>query len=122
MREFRVHPIAWLARFAVTDPIGQDDKKFRRVKRLVFSKQFACELWPDKLRTASGRPVHDQHGIAYLALRILVDFSNGPVVDPQFRQCLAGVSIKIAEYVIVFRRRGIIRRAQWPNDPEQTKE
>jgi hypothetical protein len=45
-----------------------------------------------------------------------------PVVDPQFRRRLAGSKFEIADYVIVFRRRWIIRRAQWANDHEQIEE
>jgi len=35
--KFRVHPVAWLARFAVTDPSG-NTMKLRRIERLIFPK------------------------------------------------------------------------------------
>jgi len=49
-------------------------------------------------------------------------FADCPVADPQFRQDLAGCKLEMAGYVIVFHRHWIIRRAQWPNDHEQTEE
>jgi hypothetical protein len=52
----------------------------------------------------------------------LLSFPDCPVVDPQFWQGLAGCKLEMADCVIVFRPHWIIRRAQCPNDHEQTKE
>ena len=41
MREFCVIAAARLARSAVTDPVRQHDEVFRRIERLIFTKQFA---------------------------------------------------------------------------------
>ena len=37
-RKFGVHPVAWLARFAVSNAIWQHDEKFRRVEWLIFAE------------------------------------------------------------------------------------
>ena len=60
-REFGVHAVAGLARFAVTDAVRQHDEKFRRIERLIFSKQLTGKFRANKLRAAAGRPVHDQN-------------------------------------------------------------
>jgi hypothetical protein len=39
-----VQTIARLARFAVTNSIRQDDKKFRGIERLTIAEKFACKL------------------------------------------------------------------------------
>lgn len=111
MRQFCVHPIAWLTRFSVTDPVGQDDEKFRRVEWLIFSKKFARELRPDELRSAPGCPVQDQHRVRRFALGIFIHLAKRAIMNPQFRQRLAGSKSEIADYVISFCRRGIIRCA-----------
>ena len=107
-REFRVHAVARFARFAVANPVRQHDEKFRRVERLIFSKQLAGKFRANKLRAAAGCPVHDQNGIGRFALRIFLRFSQRPIMDAQLRQCFAGLKFEIANREIAFGRRGII--------------
>ena len=80
-REFCVHAVARLARFAVANPVRQHDEKFRRVERLIFSKQLTGKFRANKLRAAAGCPVHDQNGICRFALRIFLRFSQCPIMD-----------------------------------------
>ena len=96
MREFRVHAIARLARFAVTDPVRQHDEIFRRVERLILSKQFAGKFRANKLRAAARCPVHDENGIGSLALRVFLRFPQCSIMDTQLRQCFARLKFEIA--------------------------
>ena len=80
-REFCVHAVARLARFAVANPVRQHDEKFCRVERLIFSKQLAGKFRANKLRAAAGCPVHDQNRICRFALRIFLRFSQRSVMD-----------------------------------------
>ena len=61
-----MHPVARFARFAVTDPIGQHDEKFRRIERLILSEKFAGKFRTNELRAAARRPVHDENGVGVL--------------------------------------------------------
>ena len=89
-REFCVHAVARLARFAVADPVRQHDEKFRRVERLIFSKQLTGKFRTNKLRAAAGGPVHDQNGICRFALRVFLRCSrvsdNGCAAPAVFRR------------------------------------
>ena len=73
----------------MTNRVRQHDEKFRRIERLIFSKQLAGKLRTDKLRTAAGCPVHDENCIRRFALRIFLRFSQRPVMQTQLRQCFA---------------------------------
>ena len=48
-RKFCVHAVARLTRFPVTDAIGQNDEKFRRVERLARTKKLAGEFRADRI-------------------------------------------------------------------------
>ncbi len=86
-RKPRVHSVTRLARFPVAYAIRQDDEKFRRVQRLIFPEQFAGKFRPNKLRAATGRPVHDENRIRCFPLRVFLWFTQRPVMDAQFGQC-----------------------------------
>ena len=88
-REFRVHSVTRLARFAVADAVRQHDEEFRRIERLILPEQFASKLRANELRAATGCPVHDKNGIRRFALRILLRFPERPVMQAQLRQCFA---------------------------------
>src|SRR5262249_2899153 len=88
-REFRVHPIARLARFAVADSVWQHDKKFRRIERLIFPEQLAGEFRSNKLRATASCAVYDENGVRRFALRVSLWFSQRPIVETQLRQCFA---------------------------------
>ena len=60
--------IALLARFAVTNCIREDDKKLRRIERLIFSKQLTGKLGANKLRAAASGTMHDENSIRRFAL------------------------------------------------------
>jgi hypothetical protein len=107
-REFRMHPVARFARFAVTDPVWQHDEKFRGIKRLIFPEELAGKLRADKLRAAAGRPVHDENCIRRFALRIFLRFSERPVMETQLWQCFPRSKLEIANRVIALSRRRII--------------
>ena len=110
MRKLRVQAVARFARFAVTDSVRENDKKFRYVQWLIFSKQFARELGSNKLGAAAGRAVHDENGIARLALGVLVNLAERSIMNSQFRQCFAGCEPEISDRVIAFSRWRIIGR------------
>ena len=80
------------------------------IERLVLPEKFAGKFRPDKLRAAARRPVRDQNGVAHIPFRILVDLPERPIMNPQLRQRLAGSELEVANRVIAFRRRRIIRR------------
>ena len=84
-RKFCVHAVARLARFAVADPVRQNDEKFRRIQRLIFPEEFAGKLRPNKLRAAARCPMHDENCIGRLALRIFLRLSERPIMETQLR-------------------------------------
>src|SRR3989442_13797525 len=96
VRKLRVQAVARFARFTVADSVRQDEKKFGRVQRLIFSKQFAREFGSNKLGAAAGRAVHYENGIARLALGVLVDLAERSLMNWQFRQCFAGCEPEIS--------------------------
>src|SRR6266542_6741528 len=55
-REFCMHAVARLARFAMTDAVRQHDEKFHRIEWLIFTEQFAGKFGANKLRAAAGGP------------------------------------------------------------------
>ena len=112
MREFCVHPVTWLARFAVTDPVRQHDEVFRRIERLIFTKQFAGKFRANKLRAAARCSVHDENRIGGFTFRIFLRLPERPVMEAQLRQCFAGSKFEIADRKVAFCRRGIIGGAQ----------
>src|SRR5207302_11063345 len=91
--------------------IRQDDEEFCRIERLTIAEKFAGKLRSNELRAASSRSMHDQHCVRRLALRIFLRLPQGAVMDAQLRQRFATGEFEIANRVIAFRRRGIIRRA-----------
>src|SRR5260221_4231216 len=54
-REFRMQAVARLARFAVTDPVRQDNEKLGNIERLIFPEKLAGKFRADKLRATAGR-------------------------------------------------------------------
>src|SRR5437016_9999543 len=82
-REFRVHSVTRLARFAVADAVRQHDEEFRRIERLILPEQFASKLGANELRAATGCPVHDKNGIRRLAVRVFLWFTQCPISETQ---------------------------------------
>jgi len=74
-----VQAVAWLARLAVADAVGQHDEVFARVERLPRAKQFAGEIRSDELggRCQSCRGVI-RHGVANHALGVAHRLADGP--------------------------------------------
>src|ERR1700693_6136224 len=107
-RKFRVHSVARLARFAVTDSVREHDEKFRNIERLIFAEKFTGEFWSNELRTAPGRPVHDENRVGRLAVRIFLNLAERAVMNFQFRQRFAGPEFEVANRVIAFSWRRII--------------
>src|SRR5882724_4972098 len=95
----------------MTDSIRQDDEKFGGIERLTAAEKLAGKLRTNKLRAASSRSVHDQHGVRRFSLRIFISLPQGAIMDAQLRQRFATREPEIANRVIAFRRRGIIARA-----------
>src|ERR1051325_1291320 len=106
--KLRVHAVARLARFAVTDSVWQHDEVFRSVERLLFSEKFAGKLGPDKLSTGASCAVQDEDRVRRFALRILLDLPDRPIVNPQLWQDFARSELEIADGVIGFNRRRVI--------------
>ena len=52
---------------------GRMMKYFVGVEQLARAEQLAGELRADELRAAAARAVHDQHGVAHDALRVLAE-------------------------------------------------
>src|SRR6266550_1586102 len=117
-----MHPIARFVRFAVADPVRQHDEKLGLIEWLIFPEKFTAKFWPNKLRAAARRPVHDQYGVARLALRVLLRFPERPIVQPQLWQRLARGELEIANSKIAFRRRRIIGGPQCAGQCEQGDE
>ena len=88
MRKLRAQPIAWFARLAVTDVVREDDEVARGIDEPSGGEEDTCKFWPDELRTASARPVHDQDGVADDAGAVAFGLSQRPVVNPEFRKNL----------------------------------
>src|SRR6266487_3241249 len=89
-REFRVHAVAWLARFTVPDCVRQNDEKLRRIERLVLPEKLIRKFRSrDKLCAAAGGTVHDQYGICRFALRVFLWFSQRSIMKTQLRQYFA---------------------------------
>src|SRR5919106_4862087 len=108
--EFGVPAVAWLARFAVPDRVRQNDKKLRRIQRLILPEKFPGKLRPDKLRATASRPMHDENGIGRFALRIFRRFSERSIMETQLRQRLARRELEIGNSVIALDRRRIVSR------------
>src|SRR5204862_2901904 len=84
-------------------------------------EKFAGEFRPNKLRTAAGGSVHDQNRIARLALVVFVDLAERPIMNPQLRQAFTGSEFEIANGVIAFDRRRVIRRQSAARSQNQQK-
>jgi hypothetical protein len=105
-----VHAVARLARFAVTDSVRQHNEKLRRIERLARTEKFTGEFRANKLRAAAGCSVHDENCISRFALSIFLRFSERPVMNPQPRQCFAGLKFAIPNGIIALGGRRIIGR------------
>ena len=103
-----MQPVARLARFAVADSVRQHDEKFRRIKWLIFTEQFAGKFRANKLRAAAGCPVHDEHCVLCFALRIFLRFPDGSIMDTQLRQRFARGKFEIVDCEVGFDRRRVI--------------
>ena len=106
-RKFRVQSIARLTRFAVANSIRQHDEIFRRVERLIFTEKFAGKFRSNELRAATGRSVHDQHGVREFALDVIA-FAERSVMNSQLGQALSRREFEIVDRVIALVRRRII--------------
>src|SRR6266550_171581 len=107
-RKFGVHAVAWLARFAVPNAVRQHDKKFCRIERLIFPEQLTGKLRPNKLRTASGRSVHDEHCVYCFALSIFFRSSECAIMKPQLRQAFTRGKFEIVDRIVALSRHRII--------------
>ena len=88
-RKFGMHAVTGFARFAVADPIGQNDEKFRRIERLIRSKQLARKFGANKLPAGAGGAVHDQHRISHLpcaSFPVSPAFDNEGAAPAMFRR------------------------------------
>src|SRR5215831_6472839 len=97
VREFRVQPIARLARFSVTYAVGQDDVILCGIQELAGTKQHPAKLIRDELGTGAARSVEDQHGIINSAVGFPMWRAQRSVVQPQLRQSLAILKMKIPD-------------------------
>ena len=77
--------IARLTRFPVTDSIGQNDEKFRRVEWLAGTEQLAGKFRAKELPAAAGCSMHDQNRVGGFSLRILLRLSQGAIMNTQLR-------------------------------------
>ena len=84
-----MHAVTRLARFAVANSVRQHDEKFRRIERLIFSKEFAGKLGRINCAPLPVVPCMMRIGIRRFALRILLRFSQRPIMEAQLRQCFA---------------------------------
>src|SRR5262249_25539912 len=80
---------ARLARPAVADGVGQHDVVPGRIERLPGREQLARELSAHQAPAVAARAVHDEHGVAYHALRVAARRAEGAVVEPELRERLA---------------------------------
>src|SRR5207248_11328646 len=120
-RKFRVHPIARLARFAMTDRVWQNDKKLCCIEWLIFSEKFTRKLQPNELGVTASCSVHDQNCIGRLALRIFLRFAKRPIMETQVRQRLTRSKFEIADCVIALDWRRIISRRSVARGDNQQK-
>ena len=95
-----MHPVARFGRLAVADPVRQHDEKLRRIEWLIFAEKLARKFRPDKLRAATRRPVHNENRVARFALRVLLRFSQRPIMETQLWQCFAPRKFEIANRIV----------------------
>src|SRR5262245_25710689 len=93
----------------MANPVRQHDEKSCRVERLIFPKQLAGKLRPNKLRAAAGSPVHDENGIGRFAFSVFLRSAQCPIMDAQLWESFAGLKFEIANREIAFGRHRIIR-------------
>ena len=96
----------------MADCVRERNEKLGRIERLILSEQFAGKFRPDKLCAAAGGSMHDENGIARLALIVFVDLAERSIMDSQFGRSLTGRELKIADRVIGFDWRRIIGGAR----------
>ena len=108
----------WACWISVADVVGQDEEVFRRVEQLSWTEKDSCEDRPQEAAAGASGPVKDQNGVRRPAICVLHWFAERPIVDPRFRQRLAGLKMKIAYDEVTFLRRrpslrGLIRLSAW---------
>src|SRR5579859_1894325 len=101
-RKMRVHSVARLGRFPVSNSIRQNHKIFRHVERLPRPVQFICKLRRQELRTRSARPMKNQNGVRHSSLRIPLRRPQRPVMQLQLRQRFPRPKLEIVRNVIAF--------------------
>ena len=85
------------------DAVRKNDKVASRIERLARTEQDACKLRLEKLMPGAACSVKDEHGVGGTPMRVLNRFAKRGVVQPQFRQRLAGMKLEIVNYKIAFR-------------------
>jgi hypothetical protein len=104
LRKLCAQPVARLRGLSVADAIRQHDEITTRVEQLARTKQLARELRTDELRAAAASAVADQYGIPDDAVRILLRFAQGAIVDAQLWQRRAAGKLKVAKDDVAFDR------------------
>src|ERR1022692_213783 len=104
--------VARFAGISVADVVGDDAVVTSGIEQLSFAKELVGKFRTEELGAASGGAVKNQNGVANGSVFVPLRRAKGAVMHPQFRQGLAGVEVEIAEDVIGFNRRGIVRRSQ----------
>jgi hypothetical protein len=81
----KLHPqsVTRLARFPVTDPVGQDDEVLRRVQQLSWSKELTGIRPRHEAAAGAGRAVQDEHSVANRARPVASRCSQREVVNAQ---------------------------------------
>src|SRR5271154_4196951 len=86
LRKVRVHTVAGLAGFSVTDVIRQNDVVAGDIEELSRAKQHAGELRREELFAGPAGAVQKQHGVCDSAVRVAHRSAKGGVVHSQLRQ------------------------------------
>ena len=116
-RKARAQAVRGPRRLAGAERIRNDDEIFGGIERLAGAEQLARKSLPQHGLARAARAVQHQHGLGGRR-------PQGPVVQPQFRQHLAGVKAEVLHHEIArlgLRRIGRLRavRAQHEGEAEQ---
>src|ERR1700722_1550997 len=105
LRKARVHAIARLARFSVTDIVRKDNEIAVRVEQLTGAKQHVRKLWSKELPPGAAGAVKNQNGAGHFPFRIAFGLAQSPVVQPEFGKSLPALEMEIVAYVFAVLRR-----------------
>src|SRR5206468_12240838 len=94
----------------MADAVGKDNEIARSVERLSGTKQDVSKPGRKKTRSCAARPMPDQNRVTHDTRTVLQGLADRAVMNPQLREDLSAVKMKIGNDEVVFNRRRIVLR------------